>query len=59
MPVSSPKMLIISHSQLANYKLSFIKGSVLGGFDVYVINKSLRVILFRRSEILFWSLPAV
>ncbi|MFA7026018.1 MAG: C25 family cysteine peptidase, partial [Candidatus Cloacimonadaceae bacterium] len=40
LPVSRPKMLIISHPNLANYQTDFIKWKRSLGFDVYVINKA-------------------
>jgi len=40
LPLSKPKMLIISHTQLANYQADFIKWKKQLGFDVYVANKS-------------------
>jgi hypothetical protein len=40
LPVARPKMLIISHSQLANYQTEYIKWKRSLGFDVYVVNKS-------------------
>lgn len=40
MPVGRPKMLIISHEQLANFQKEFIRWKRSLGFDIYVINKS-------------------
>ncbi len=40
LPVSRPKMLIISHSNLANYQTEFVKWKRSQGFDVYVAYKS-------------------
>ncbi len=40
LPVSRPKMLIISHTNLANYQTEFVKWKRSQGFDVYVVNKT-------------------
>lgn len=40
LPIARPKMLIISHTQLANYQADFIKWKKQQGFEVYVANKS-------------------
>ncbi len=40
LPVSRPKMLIISHPNLANYQTEFIKWKRSLGFDVFVINRA-------------------
>lgn len=39
LPVARPKMLIISHPNLANYQKEFIKWKRSLGFDVFVINR--------------------
>ncbi|MDD4309877.1 MAG: C25 family cysteine peptidase, partial [Candidatus Cloacimonetes bacterium] len=39
-PLSRPKMLIISHTQLATYQTEYVKWKKSQGFDVYVANKS-------------------
>ncbi|NLK49674.1 MAG: T9SS type A sorting domain-containing protein [Candidatus Cloacimonetes bacterium] len=39
LPVSRPKMLIISHPNLANYQQDFIKWKRSLGFDVTVVNR--------------------
>ena len=40
LPLSRPKMLIISHTNLANYQTEFIKWKKSQGFEVYVAYKS-------------------
>ncbi len=40
LPVARPKMLIISHPNLANYQKEFINWKRSLGFDVFVINKA-------------------
>ena len=40
LPLSRPKMLIISHTNLANYQTNFIKWKKSQGFEVYVAYKS-------------------
>lgn len=40
LPVARPKMLIISHPQLANFQAEFIRWKRSLGFDVYVINRA-------------------
>ncbi|HQO17822.1 MAG TPA: C25 family cysteine peptidase, partial [Candidatus Cloacimonas sp.] len=40
LPLSRPKMLIITHSQLTNYQQDFISWKKSLGFDVYTVNKS-------------------
>jgi hypothetical protein len=40
LPVSRPKMLIISHPNLADYQTEFIRWKRSLGFDVFVINKA-------------------
>ncbi|HOQ77235.1 MAG: C25 family cysteine peptidase [Candidatus Cloacimonetes bacterium] len=40
LPISRPKILIISHSQLANYQNAYISWKKSLGFDVYTVNKS-------------------
>jgi hypothetical protein len=39
-PLSRPKMLIISHASLAPYQTEFVKWKRSLGFEVYVVNKS-------------------
>lgn len=39
LPVARPKMLIISHPQLANFQAEFIRWKRSLGFDVFVINR--------------------
>ena len=38
--VARPKMLMISHNNLANYQTAFVNWKKAQGFDVYVVNKS-------------------
>ena len=40
LPLSRPKILIISHSQLANYQNAYVSWKKSLGFDVYIVNKS-------------------
>ncbi|MEN6445148.1 MAG: C25 family cysteine peptidase [Candidatus Cloacimonas sp.] len=40
LPLARPKILIITHSQLANYQTSFISWKKSLGYDVYTVNKS-------------------
>lgn len=40
LPVARPKMLIISHANLANYQTDFIKWKRSIGYDVYVANRA-------------------
>ncbi|MDD4231893.1 MAG: C25 family cysteine peptidase [Candidatus Cloacimonetes bacterium] len=40
LPIARPKMLIVSHPQLATYQLPFVQWKRAMGFDVYVVNKA-------------------
>ncbi|GAB1367365.1 hypothetical protein MASR1M36_22370 [Candidatus Cloacimonadaceae bacterium] len=40
LPLNRPKMLIISHSQLAAYQTEYLKWKRSQGYDVYVLNRS-------------------
>lgn len=40
LPTSRPKMLIISHANLANFQTDFIKWKRSVGFDVFVVNRA-------------------
>lgn len=40
LPLSRPKMLIISHPQLASHQSAFVNWKRSLGFDVYVVNKA-------------------
>ena len=40
LPLSRPKMLIITHSQLAEYQAEFIKWKQQMGYIIYTVNKS-------------------
>lgn len=40
LPIARPKMLIISHPQLANYQAGFIQWKRSLGYDVFVLNRA-------------------